>query len=286
MELNPSVIFFTDGLAADELERFALRLEDLGYEALWVPEFFGREPFATVSFVLARTTRLKVATGIANVYSRDALVTAQARHTLAELSGGRFVLGLGVSHPPMAEAHGVEWLPPVRKMRAYLDTIEGTKVAAPAPPAPSPIWLAAHGPGLLRLAASRADGANTYLMPPEHTRQARDTLGADKRLNVVVPACLCEDAARARAIGRKALGIYLPLPAYRKQWMAWGYDEADFEEGGSDRLIDGCVAWGSKARIRERMAAHREAGASHIAVSPLNPEGRGPHWKLLEALAP
>lgn len=286
MELNPSVIFFTDSLDAPALESLALRLEALDYESLWVPEFFGREPFSTVSFLLARTSRLKVATGIANVYARDALVTAQARHTLAELSGGRFVLGLGVSHPPMAEAHGLSWQPPLQKMTAFLDTLDETKVPAPPPAEPAPIWIAAHGPRLLALVSERADAANTYLMPPDHTREARRILGAEKRLNVVVPSCLTTDASRARQIGRRALSIYLPLPAYRRRWKGWGFEEADFEDGGSDRLIDALVAWGSEDDIRSRMHAHREAGASHIIVSPLNPGGAGPDWRLLGALAP
>lgn len=288
MTWTPSVIFFTDGLDAAGLERFAGRLEELDYESLWVPEFFGREPFATVSFLLARTTRLKIATGIANVYARDALVTAQARHTLAELSGGRFILGLGVSHPPMAEAHGVPWIAPVPKMRATLDTIEATRVASPDPERPAPIWIAAHGPGLLKLAGARADGANTYLMPPAHTAHARELLGPDTRMNVVVPSCLSEDPSVARRIGRKALSIYLPLPAYHRQWKEWGFTDADFENGGSDHLVDSLVAWGSAEAIRARMNEHLAAGATHIAVSPLNPEGKGPepHWKLLEALAP
>ena len=288
MQTAPSVIFYTDGLDAAELEAFALRIEGLGYEALWIPEFFGREPFSTVSYVLARTTRLRVATGIANVYARDALVAAQARHTLAELSGGRFILGLGVSHPPMAEAHGQPWLPPVRKMREYLDTIEATQVGSPAPAAPAPIWIAAHGPGLLALAGARAEGANTYLMPPPHTRRAREIVGPEPRLNVVLPSCLCEDAELARRIGRKALSIYLPLPAYQRQWLAWGFAADDFANGGSDHLVDSVIAWGSEERIRERIEAHRAAGASHVVVSPLNPEGEGPrpHWKLLEAMAP
>lgn len=286
MAARTGVIFFTDGLDATALESFALRLEELGYEALWVPEFFGREPFATVSFLLARTTRLKVATGIANVYARDALIVAQCRQTLAELSGGRFILGLGVSHPPMAEAHGQTWIPPVRKLREMLDVIESTDVQSPKPEAPAPIWLAAHGPGLLRLAGQRADGANTYLMPPAHTEQARKLVGTGTRLNVVVPCCLCDDADRARQIGRKALSIYLPLPAYRRQWTQWGFQESDFEDGGSDRLIDDLVAWGDERAIRARIAAHLAAGADEIAVSALNPDSRGPHWKLLEALAP
>ena len=288
MDLNPSVIFFTDGLDADALEAFAIRLEELGYESLWVPEFFGREPFSTVSFLLAKTTRLKVATGIANVYARDALITAQARQTLAEFSGGRFILGLGVSHPPVARAHGLEWIPALPKMRSYLDTMESAQISSPPPAEPPPLWLAAHGPGLLRLAAARADGANTYLMPPSHTRRARELVGPERRLNVVVPSCLCEDPDLARRIGRKALRLYLPLSAYQKQWLEWGFGEADFQGEGSDHLVDSLIAWGSEEQIRERMIEHRAAGASHIAISPLSPEGKGPqpHWKLLESLAP
>ena len=288
MESPPSVIFYTDGLDAGELEGFALRIEDLDYESLWVPEFVGRDPYATSAFLLARTTRIRIATGIANVYSHDAIVAAQNRQTLAELSGGRFVLGLGVSHPPMAEAHGLPWVPPVKKMRAYLDTIEGMKVQSPAPAEPAPIWISAHGPLLLKLAAERVDGANTYLMPPPHTKKARKIVGQGFRLNLVLPCCLCEDPDIARRMGRKALGIYLRLPAYQNAWQKWGFESSDFENGGSDHLIDSVVAWGDVAKIRDRIAEHRDAGAPHIVLSALNPEAKGPspHWKLLEALAP
>ena len=288
MKNRPSVIFFTDGLDVRELERFAQRIEELDYESLWVPEFFGRDPYTTAAHLLARTKRIKIATGIANVYSHDAIVAAQNRQTLTELSDGRFVLGLGVSHPPMAEAHGLEWIPPLRKMREYLDLLEKTLVQSPLGPAPSPIWIAANGPKLLELAAQRADGAHTYLLPPAHTKQAREILGPDKRLTVVMPCCLCEDPDLARKIARKALSIYMPLPAYRKAWLEWGFEESDYADGGSDRLIDRLVAWGDEAKIRERIGEHLAAGASHIAVSPYNPEGQGPlpHWRVLEALAP
>ena len=221
MEANPGIIFYTDALTAPELASFAQRLEELEYDCLLVPEFLGREPFSTVSFVLANTRKLRVATGIANVYARDAIVAAQARQTLAELSGGRFILGLGVSHPPMAEAHGLEWVPPLRKMRGYLDGIEQTQVQSPPPDEPAPIWLAAHGPKMLGLAAERANAANTYLMPPAHTRDARERGGDGFRLNVVLPCCLTNDPSEGRRIGRKALGIYLPLDAYRRAWRSW-----------------------------------------------------------------
>ncbi len=175
----------------------------------------------------------------------------------------------------------------MRKVREYLDTMEATRVDSPPPAAPAPIWLAANGPKLLELVAQRLDGANTYLLPPAHTQHAREILGPDKRLNVVLPCCLCEDAAVARKIGRAALSIYMPLPAYQNAWKTWGFDESDWQDGGSDRLIDSIVAWGDMAAIRARIAEHEEAGASHFAISAYNPHGRGPEpdWKLLEALA-
>jgi probable F420-dependent oxidoreductase len=287
MKNRPSIIFYTDGLEVRELDRFAQRIEELDYDSLWVTEFTGRDPYTTAAHVLARTERITVATGIANVYSHDAMVAAQNRQTLAELSGGRFVLGLGVSHPPMAQMHGLEWVPPARKVREYLDTMEATRVDSPPPAKPAPIWLAANGPRLLELVAKRLDGANTYLLPPAHTQRAREILGPDKRLNVVLPCCLCEDPERARKIARAALSIYMPLPAYQKAWVEWGFEESDYQNGGSDRLIDMIVAWGDEAAIRERIAEYEAAGASDIAISAYNPDGQGPqpHWKLLAALA-
>lgn len=286
MKNPPSIISYTDGLPVRELEQFARRIEGLGYESLWVTEFTGRDPYTTAAHLLARTEQILIATGIANVYSHDAIVAAQNRQTLAELSDGRFVLGLGVSHPPMAQMHQLEWLPPLRKMRQYLDTMEATRVDSPPGPAAAPIWLAANGPRLLELVAERLDGANTYLLPPAHTKRAREILGPDKRLNVVLPCCLCEDPERARKLARRALAIYMPLPAYQKEWKNWGFEEGDWADGGSDRLIDMIVAWGDEGAIRARIDEYEAAGASHIAVSPYNPEGAGPPWKLLEALAP
>ena len=285
MKNRPSIITHTDSFPVRELDEFARRIEDLDYDSLWVTEFTGRDPYTTAAHVLARTERLTVATGIANVYSHDAVVAAQNRQTLAELSGGRFVLGLGVSHPPMAQMHGLDWVPPFRKMRDYLDTMDATRVDSPAGPAPAPIWLAANGPKLLGLVADRLDGANTYLLPPAHTKKAREILGPDKRLTIVLPCCLCEDPVRARKIARAALSIYMPLPAYQKEWANWGFEPSDWADGGSDRLIDMIVAWGDLSAIQARIAEYEAAGASHIAVSAYNPEGSGPHWKLLESVA-
>jgi len=123
-------------------------------------------------------------------------------------------------------------------------------------------------------------------MPPEHTQEAREILGPDKALNVVLPCCLCDDVDRARQTARKGLAMYLELAAYHRQWKRFGFGSEDLAGGGSERLVDAIVAHGDEAAVRRRIADHTSAGASRVLLIAYNPEGRGPHWKLLEALAP
>ena len=274
-------------MSPDDLVAYAVRLDELGYGACWLPDLFGREIYVVAGHVLAHTNRIRVATGIAHIYARDAISTAQAARTLSELYPGRFILGLGVSHPIAAEIRGHRWTSPVEKLQTYLEEIAVAPIHSPAPAQPALIFIAAHGPKLLALAATHADGANTYLMPPAHTEQARDILGPDKALNVVLPCCLCDNTEHARSVARRGLRLYLDLPAYRRQWRRFGFDETDYSDGGSDRLVDTCVAWGSESALHERIAEHIEAGATEVEVIPYNPEkGRAPAWPLLEALAP
>ena len=285
MNTVDGVVSFSESMNPSELVAYALRLEELGYGSLWLPDLFGRELFSTAGFILGNTTRLQVATGIANVYARDAMSAAQGARTLSELYEGRFVMGLGVSHPQAAEMRGHEWIAPVSKLRAYLEGSAAAKVMSPEPPKTAPIYIAAHGPKLLALAATHADGANTYLMPPDHTREARGILGDEKALNVVLPCCLCADEQRARQTARKGLAMYLGLPAYHRQWKRFGFSDGDFADGGSDRLVDSAIAWGDEAAIRKRMDAHMQAGATRIEIIGYNPGGRGHDWKLLETFA-
>jgi len=280
------LLFSTEHLPAPELEAVALELERLGYDSLWLPEIFGREPLATAGYVIAKTTRIGVATGIANVYARDAVAAAQARRTLAELSGGRFTLGLGVSHPQIAAARGHEWIAPVAKVRAYLDAMERVQVHSPPPAAPAPVVIAGHGPKLLALAAERADGAHTYLVTPEHTKRARAILGPDKSLRVVLPFQVESDPARAYAAARAGLAIYLQFPAYHRMWRSLGLADSDWEGQASDRLIDAVAACGSAERVRARSREYLDAGASQILLSPLKPlRLQGAIYEGLQALA-
>ncbi|MEM7020817.1 MAG: TIGR03620 family F420-dependent LLM class oxidoreductase [Pseudomonadota bacterium] len=280
------VLFFTEAMSTPALIDYAKRMEEMDF-TLWLPELFGREPFSTAGFVLANTSTLQVATAIANVYVRDATSMAQTRRSLANLSEGRFGLGLGVSNAGLNQARGHEWTPPLPKLRSYLDEMEQATVQLPETAEAAPLYLAAHGPKLRELAGQRADGVLTYLMVPEHTKLTRETLGPDKAISIVIFGLLCEDPDEARRLARKSVKTYMSLDYYHREWRQYGFTDEDFANGGSDRLIDTLVAWGSPEQIRARIGEHRQAGASHVIVIPLNPAGGGrePHWPLLDALA-
>jgi probable F420-dependent oxidoreductase len=283
------VMTAADFMSPSELLAYAERLESLGYSELWLTDMFGREIYVTAGFVLANTTRIKVASGIAHIYGRDAIASLQAARTLSELSNGRFIQGLGVSHPIAASMRGVPWDHPVEKTRAYLSAMRGEVPLQPrAGVSEAPIYLAAHGPKMMAVAAELADGANTYMQPPERTTEARAVLGPDKALNVVLPCCLTADSALGRAAGRRALSIYLPLAAYQRRWLANGFTEEDWSNGGSDRLVDNCFIWGDIDTITKKIRAHIDAGATAIAIGAQHADPRrgGPAWDLLEALAP
>lgn len=264
------VIVSTETMRSSELVDFARRLENQGYESLWLPELFGREPVATAGFLLGQTERLNLVTGIANIYVRDAHAMAQTRQTLAELSGERFILGLGVSNVGLNTTRGHDWQMPLPKMRAYLDAMDAATVESPAPAQPAPVYIAAHGPKLQALGAQRTNGIITYLMPPEHTAVSRERIGSTTVLNVVSPFLAESDPAIARGKARKALQYYLRLDYYHREWTKLGFSDADFADGGSDALIDMLVGWGDEDALRERVAAYRAAGASRVVIMPFD----------------
>ncbi len=284
------VWWFTEGMTTDEAAAFAQRLESLGYGALWLPETMGRDPFAHAAMLLERTDSLVIATGIANIFHRHPGAMRQVQNTLAEQSGNRFLLGLGVSHAPLvAGVRKLDYSKPLTQMRDYLAGMAESAYLAVGPDEPPKTVLAALGPKMLELAASDADGAHPYWTTPEHTVIAKEALGPDKMLCVEQKVVLSSDPTEARAAGRQALGMYIGLPNYFKNWFRLGYTEEDLTDGGSDRLIDGLVAWGTAAQIEERLQAHVDAGATHLAIQALHPgaEGRGtPDFDALEALAP
>lgn len=279
---------FLDALRADETAAFARRVEALGYGTLWFPEIRGRNSFVQAGWLLAATQRMIVASGIANIYLREPFAAATAQRTLAEQSRGRYLLGLGLSHKPMVE--GVlarDYASPLATVRAYLDGIERAAYASPEPAEKPPLVLAALASKLLAMAAERTQGAHTFLVPPAHTAFARRALGDGPWLCVEQKVLLESDPARARSIARKGCAFYLGLANYQASLRRLGYEDADLMDGGSDRLIDALVAWGSEAAIAARIQKHFDAGASHVCINPIDPTGGDrPDARVLEALAP
>jgi probable F420-dependent oxidoreductase len=263
----------TEALTASDAVAFAKRVEAWGYGALWMPEAVGRNVLVHSSWLLANTDRLVVASGIANIYARDPAGMAAGQKTLAEQSGGRFLLGIGVSHAPIVEGmRGHVYEKPVGKLRAYLEAMKTGRYVAPEP-AEKPLTLvAALGPRMLALTAELADGAHPYNVTPAHTAEARAALGPDKLLCPEQMVLLETDAAEARRIARQALAIYLPLPNYRNNFMRLGFSDSDFDGGGSDLLIDSIVAWGDEDAILRRIEEHWDAGADHVCIQSI---GRG-----------
>jgi probable F420-dependent oxidoreductase len=277
-----------DALTAAEGAEFAQRVEAWGYSALWLPESRGRNVLVHSSWLLAHTRNLIVAPGIANIYARDAMAMANGQRALAEQSGGRFLLGIGVSHPPMvAGLRGHHYGKPVATMRAYLTEMALAPYIAPEPPEKPLTILAALGPRMLALSAELADGAHPYNVPPEHTAEARKILGAGKLLCPEVWVLLETDPAKARSAASQALAPYLNLDNYVNNWRRLGFGDDDMAGGGSNRFIDANVAWGTEEAIRNRIQEHWDAGADHVCVQSIQPDGsRRPDEKVLALLAP
>jgi len=289
MELGKlGVWYFTDGQPAPAAAEFAKRIESLGYGALWIPETVGRHPFVHASWLLANTTDLVIATGIASIYNRDPGAAMAGARSLAEQSGGRFILGLGVSHQPLVEGvRGHTYGKPLTTMRNYLEAMSKAMYQAVPPAEEPPVVIAALGPKMLELAGTAVQGAHPYFTTPEHTAQAREIMGPDPMLCVEQKVVLTTDADKAREVARGQAGIYSSLPNYRNNWMRLGIAEEDINNL-SDSFIDATFAWGDVDTIRERVQAHFDAGASHVCIQPINPNGvmGDPDWSVLEALAP
>lgn len=277
------VWYSTDKLNGAQLADLARAVENNGYTTLWYPESRGYESMSLAAFLLAKSSRLTVGSSIANIYARDSFTARRAMVSLSDLYGGRFVLGLGVSHIPMVEGvRGHRYDKPLGAMRAYLDGLHKDLPAG----SDAPVLVAALGPKMLALSAEKALGAVPYNVTPQHTAEAAKILGARKQLAVEQKVTLETDPAKARALGRKELARYLVLPNYRNNWLRLGFTEADLANGGTDRFIDAMVLWGDAAAIRKGLRAHFDAGATHVCLQPVHADGDfATRDRMLEALA-
>jgi F420-dependent oxidoreductase-like protein len=243
-----------------ELVRAADRL---GYETVWVTESYGFDCMSTLGYLASETTRIKLATGIANVYSRSPALLAQSAVTIDALSGGRFVLGLGTSGRAVVEGwHGIPFERPLRRLREAVEVIrmairrerlvyDGESVRLsqgirllPTPTRDAiPIYLASISPSGIALAGEIADGLLPVLLSVRHVdhlvgeplaagaaRAGRDP-SACRVCAFGVSVIPTSDTAAGRDLERERLGLYLGGMGTRKRnyyndlFVRYGYEE-------------------------------------------------------------
>ena len=257
----------------------AAELEGLGYSALWLPDV-GGDLFDVVERLMLATKTATIATGILNIWMHSAEETADAHARLTAAHGDRFLVGVGVSHAALIDAgEPGRYQKPLAAMASFLDGLD----SAPTPVASSARVLAALGPRMLELARTRAAGAHPYNVTPEHTALARQALGPASLVLPEQAVALTTDPELARRLGRGHLAHYLAMPNYTNNLRRLGFGDDDFAGGGSQRLIDALLAWGSEDAIASRVHEHREAGADHVCIQVLSEEGLFPltAWRQL-----
>lgn len=270
---------------AAQMRESIAELEQQGWRAFWFPETDGREALTHAGFLLSCTEQIHIINGIAQIRSREPRRAFGASLLLADAYPGRHVLGLGVGR----SRPGIK---PLAAMTGYLDEMDALKPSSPVPSGPMHRILAAYGPKMLELARDRSAGAHTYHVNVAHTERAREILGPDAFLGVEHAVLFETDPDKARALARKHLRVYLdPGSTYNlAKFRRLGYSEQDISNGGSDRIVDDLVYWGSPDTITRKLNAHVQAGADHVAVQVIgidHGQSAMPYWRMLgEALLP
>lgn len=282
------------GVGGDQLIELAGEVAELGYDALWVNEgTAGREPLALLGALARATERLTLGAGVAAIQARDATAARAGARTLAEMSGGRFVMGLGVSHRSSAASRGHGYGPPLEEMRRYLDAYEAAPSGAGPTELEPPLILAALGPRMLELAATRTSGAFGYLVTSAWVREARRRLddaaaraGRPRPVLVVSQAAVLGSGDVAREAARVVVGHHLGQPNYQRNMVRMGFTEDEARMPPPDRLVEALVATGDEAALRARLEEMLAAGADHVALIPIAPDGTQPDPAVIRACAP
>ncbi|ONI90861.1 LLM class F420-dependent oxidoreductase [Saccharothrix sp. ALI-22-I] len=290
-------------------------LADLGYTDVWSAETAGTDAFTPLALAAQWSERVRLGTAIAPVYTRGPATLAMTAATLAEVSGGRFVLGIGSSSPAIVQRwNGVPFSEPFKRTRDTLRFLKaalaGEKVSEEyetfsvrgfrlerVPEHRVPIMLAALRPGMLRLAAREADGAITNWLGADDVPKVRAEMGGGE-LAARIFVCPTEDAAAARALGRMLISTYLTVPAYAAfhDWLGRGealrpmheaWAAGDRRGAGAlipDEVVDALIVHGSVDECRARVAKYASNGVDTPVIALL-PTGAD-QLDLVRALAP
>jgi probable F420-dependent oxidoreductase len=243
----------------------AAELEELGYGALWFPGGGHQGLAEHIDSLLGATRRVVVATGIVNIWTHPAAEIAAEHRAITQAYPERFLLGIGISHQRVVEGSGLKYERPMQKLTSYLDELDAAATPVPV----DQRILASLGPRSLQIARERSCGSHPYFVPPEHTRIARQALGPGKILAPEQMVVVDADPARARAVARPSIDRYLHAPNYTSNLLRLGFEASDFDNGGSDRLVDAIVAHGDPATIMQQARLHHQAGADHVCIQVL-----------------
>ncbi len=278
------VFTFTDVMNSDDLKTFACRAEQLGYSRIWYPEAFSYESFCLGGYLLNCTKTIGVASGIANIYARDASASAMGYVSLNKLYQGRFTLGLGVSHAPFVEQRGHTYGSPVKEMSDYIKNMKLTFQSLEYKDERN-IFIAALGPKMSALASAEVTGVFPYNITSAQVELSRKSMGSTGAICCEQKICLTNDKNKAREIARTNLEFYLSLPNYQNNWLRLGFDSSDFKNGGSERFLDSMVISGDRIEIRDKLNEYFEKGADELVIQPLKANGQpGPDLDALEQI--
>jgi 5,10-methylenetetrahydromethanopterin reductase len=285
------------GWSANETQTIAREAEEAGFDAIFAAEV-NNDVMATAQLMGAATHRMNVGTWIANIYLRHSYVCAQGAALIADATNGRFILGLGVSHPPVNKALGIDMAEPPAVLRRYVTAVrnwlrgEGPATHLPQRPAakPVPIYVAGARSRTVELAGELADGIMPFLWSA--ARVAKSKAWTDRgrakasglgKTDVAVglPIFIGDDLKAMRELARQNLGLYTTFPYFQRLFRASGFAEeaAQMEKGVggaalSDRVLDAVCLSGPIARCREQLAAFRAAGTDlPILVPPIGVDG-------------
>jgi probable F420-dependent oxidoreductase len=251
----------------------ARAVEDAGLGTLWLG---GSPRLEETRPLLEGSERIVVGTSIVNIWGYDPADLVREYAALEADFPGRLCVGIGVGHPEATS----DYKRPLSNLEAFLDGID-----AAAEPIPTERRIiAALGPKMLTMSARRSLGTIPYFTSVDHTRFARETVGPDALVIPEIACVLDEDVERARAAAREYASLYLGLSNYTNALLEHGFEQADIEDGGSDRLIDHVIPHGTAEDIAAAARAHVEAGADHVALQTIGTDGvPADEWSKLAA---
>lgn len=264
----------------DAAANAARELEELGYGAVWFPGGPREGSTEHITALLAATQRVAIAPGILSIWTHPAPDVTHDFFEWEQRFPGRYLLGIGISHSHVVERAGLTYARPMQKLKSYLDELDAQSPAVPV----DRRCIASLGPKSLQLARDRTWGTHPYFVPVAHTKVAREAVGPGKLVATELMVVLDDNPETARATARQHMAMYLGAPNYVNNLLRLGYAQDDIDNGGSDKIVDDIVAWGTPERILERVREHHAAGADHVCIQVLNQDRRMPalnEWRTL-----